>query len=70
MRSLIVNVDIRPLHIRQRLELSLQLLGNVMGGLEGHVAVHDDVDFDEEARAGGVSADGVDGGYLGGVGHS
>jgi hypothetical protein len=60
--GLVIDVNVGTLDIRQRLELHLQLLGNVMGSAEGIGGIHDDVDLDEEARAGGIGADGVDGG--------
>ena len=69
MGGLKVDMHIRPLDIRQRLELHLQLLGDIVSGTERLVGVHDDVDLDEETRAGGVGADGVDGGDHWGVGH-
>lgn len=69
MCRLIINMHVGPFHIRQGLKFHLQLLGNVVGGLQGVIAVHDDVDLDYETGTGGVGADGVDGCYEWGMGH-
>lgn len=69
MRRLEVNMHICPFHIGQALELRLEFLGDVVRGAQGLVGVHDDVDFDDDARAAVVGADGVDAGDHGGVGH-
>lgn len=51
MRRLIVNMDIRPLDIRQALELHLQLLRHVVRLHERRVGVHDDIHLGDEPRA-------------------
>ena len=60
MIGLIVHMHIRPLHIRQALELDLEFLCDVVGGAQGGLWVHDDVDFDNQAGPRVVGADGVD----------
>ena len=69
MISLIIDMDICPLHIGQALKLNLEFLGDIVGSAEGVVGVHDDVYFDDEAGAGVVGADSVDLEDVGGVCH-
>lgn len=69
MRRLEIDMHIRALHIRQALELRLQFLGDVVRGAQGLGGVHDDVDFDDDARAAVVGAHGVDACDHGGVRH-
>lgn len=59
MARLEINMHIRPLDIRQTLQLELELFGDVVRGAKGFIGVHDNVDFDNDARAGVVGADGV-----------
>lgn len=69
MARLVVDVDVRALDVRQRLDLDLQRFGAVVRFFHGLVLVDDDVDFDDEARAGVPGADGVEGEDHGVVGH-
>jgi hypothetical protein len=69
MIRLVIDMDICALHIGQALELDLQFLSDVVRGAQGFFWVHDDVDFDDEAGARVVCADGVDLFDCGGVGH-
>ncbi|OSS48738.1 hypothetical protein B5807_06873 [Epicoccum nigrum] len=69
MIRLVIDVHIGALHIRQALELDLQLLRDVVGGAQAGVGVHDDVDLDDEAGARVVGAHRVDLADGGGVGH-
>ena len=65
----VVDVDIGALDVGQALELDLEGLGDVVGIAQRLVRGHDDVDFDDDARPAVVSANGVEGEDLGGVGH-
>lgn len=47
MGSLIVNVNISTLDVGKGLKLDLEFLGDIVGGAQGLVGFHDDVDFDE-----------------------
>lgn len=60
VRGLVVDVDVGALDVGEVLELELELLGDVVGGAQGGLGVHDDVDLGDEARARVVDADGVD----------
>ena len=55
-----INMHIRPLDIRQALQFELELLGNIVRGAEGLVGIHNNVDFDDDARAGVVRAHGIE----------
>jgi hypothetical protein len=69
MIRLIINMDIRSLHIRQTLQLDLQLLSDVVRRLETALWIHDDVNFNNEAGTGVVGTHGVDLTDSGGVCH-
>lgn len=60
VRGLVVDVDVGALNVGQVLELELELLGDVVGGAQGGVGVHDDVDLGDEAGAGMVAPHRVD----------
>lgn len=47
MSSFIIDVDIRPLHIRQTFQLDLQLLSNIMGVSQTSLRIHDNVDLSD-----------------------
>lgn len=64
-----INMHIRPLHIRQALELHLQILGHVVSRAQRLGGVHDHVHLDDDARAGVVRAHGVEGEDLRRVRH-
>ena len=61
MASLVIDMDIRALDVRERLDLDLQRFGAVVRFFHCLMLVDDDVDFDDEARAGVPGADGVEG---------
>jgi hypothetical protein len=65
----IVNVDISTLNVRERLELDLEFLGDIVGSTQGLVSFHDDVDFDEETGTRGVCAHSINGGDEWRMGH-
>lgn len=69
MARLVVDVDIRALDVRQGFNFDLQRFGAVVRFFDGLVLVDDDVDFDDEARAGVPGADGVEGEDHRVVGH-
>lgn len=60
MARLIVDVHVSALNGRQLLELDLEILSDVVGNFEALVAVNDNVDLGNDARAAVVGADGVD----------
>lgn len=64
MRRLIIHMDIRPLHIRQTLQLRLQLLSHIMCLFQTKLPIHHNVDFDNETRARMPCAHGVELGYA------
>lgn len=65
----IIDVNVSSLHIRQALELNLQLLGSIVGEFEGFGGIHDNVHFDDQAWTGVISSNGVDLCDLWGVCH-
>jgi len=67
---LVIDVDVRPLDIREALQLDLQRLGHVVGISQGRVRVHDDVDFGDQSRARVITSDGVDAQDFRGVGQA
>lgn len=52
--------ETHPIHIRQRLNLILQILRDIMRPPKGHLSIHDNVDFDKVFRTGMVNPAGVD----------
>ena len=69
MRRFVIDMYIRSFDIGETFQLHLKFLGDIMGGSQGLVRIHDDVDFDDDSRSGVVCSDGVDGDNHGGVGH-
>lgn len=67
MRRLIINMNIRPLDIRQGLQLELQLLCNIMRRAQRLIRIHDDIDLDHQPGPTVPGADGVDGDDAGRV---
>ena len=61
VRRLVVDVDVRPFHIRQALQLRLEFLGHIVRRTKGLGRVHDDVDLDNDAGSAVIRPHGVDG---------
>ena len=69
MTGLVVNVNIGSLYVRQAFELRLESLGLIVTPLHRLMAVHDDIDLNDDPRPTVVCADGVNSLDVRGVGH-
>lgn len=69
MARLEIDMHIRPLNIRQTLQLHLQILRHIMCRAQRLVGIHDHIHLDDDARAGMVRAHGVEGEDLRRVRH-
>ena len=61
MRRLIIHMHIGALDIRQRLQLTLQRLGDIMGVAERGLGLHDQINLDHQAGPTMPGAHGVEG---------
>ena len=60
MTRLVIDMNITPLDVRQRLQLHLQLFGDVVRVFEGHILVHDNINFYDASRTRVPSSYGVE----------
>ena len=59
MRRFVVDMDIRPLYIWQRLKLHLQLLRNIMRGTQRFTRLHHNINLNQQSRPRRISPDGI-----------